>query len=148
MSCPESLQDRMAGFRSVQVLLMTCVAAQPAWPDPVPIFRDFWADSTGASSSIGNVITCTWGVTCRHGFSRNGPDEICESSFECSPPQPIVAPEPAQVPPVPPVEPGPALPSPPSPMGTGDIAGPPVGGAKPVCTSSTLGSRGCGSQWD
>ena len=107
---------------------MVFVAAQPPF-----LVSEAWSDSTGASFSEGNVITCTWGVLCRHGFSRSGPDEICESSFECTPaeaavarpplePLPPVIPkppmgapvgpplEPAQVPPV--TEPGPVLPVP------------------------------------
>jgi len=110
--------------------LMTFAAADL----PPPFFvSGVWSDSTGASFSKGNVITCTWGVLCRHGFSRSGPDEICESSFECTPaevavarppveplppviPRPPRAPvgppfEPAQVPPVPMNGPGPLSPT-------------------------------------
>jgi len=117
----------MAGFPFVHMCLMAFVSAQPPF-----LVREAWSDSTGASFSEGNVITCTWGVLCRHGFSRSGPDDICESSFECTPaeaavarpplePLPPVIPkpptgapvgpplEPAQVPAVPPTEPGPAV---------------------------------------
>ena len=76
----------MAGFPFVHMCLMALVSAQPPF-----LVREAWSDSTGASFSEGNVITCTWGVLCRHGFSRSGPDDICESSFECTPADAAVA---------------------------------------------------------
>eukprot|EP00435_Cladocopium_sp_Y103_P048371 s2357_g14.t1 len=120
----------MAGFLLGHVCLMAFVAAQ--FPSPF-VVSGAWRDSTGASFSEGKVITCTWGVLCQHGFSRSGPDELCESSFECTPaevaverpplePLPPVIPkppmgvpvgpplEPAQVPPVP-TKPGPLSPT-------------------------------------
>lgn len=97
------------GIPFVHLILVASVAALP---------EQGWSDHTGASFSEGNVITCVLGVLCRCGFSRRGPEEICESSFECTPAEavaPVVAPgppvEPAQVPGVP-TEPGPVLPVP------------------------------------
>jgi len=90
----------MAGFPFVQMCLMAFAAAQPPF-----LVSEAWSDSTGASFSEGNVITCTWGVLCRHGFSRSGPDEICESSFECTPAEVAVARPPVE--PLPPVIPRP-----------------------------------------
>mmetsp|Transcript_50145 Transcript_50145/g.82587 ORF Transcript_50145/g.82587 Transcript_50145/m.82587 type:complete len:263 (+) Transcript_50145:55-843(+) len=127
----------MAAFPFVHMCIM-CLMAFVAAQRPFP--SEAWSDSTGASFSEGNVITCTWGVLCRHGFSRSGPDEICESSFECTPAEVAVARpplEPAQVPPVPPTEPGPVLPVPVSPaMGnTSNVSGHPshsVADAKPA----------------
>mmetsp|Transcript_50141 Transcript_50141/g.82581 ORF Transcript_50141/g.82581 Transcript_50141/m.82581 type:complete len:277 (+) Transcript_50141:55-885(+) len=142
----------MAAFPFVHMCIM-CLMAFVAAQRPFP--SEAWSDSTGASFSEGNVITCTWGVLCRHGFSRSGPDEICESSFECTPaevavarptlePLPPVIPrppmgtpagppfEPAQVPPVPMNGPGPLSPT----MGnTSNVSGHPshsVADAKPA----------------
>ena len=92
----------MAGFPFGHMCLMAFVAAQPPF-----LVSEAWSDSTGASFSEGNVITCTWGVLCRHGFSRSGPDEICESSFECTPAEVAVARPPLE--PLPPVIPKPPM---------------------------------------
>ncbi|CAK9031999.1 unnamed protein product [Durusdinium trenchii] len=87
----------MAGFLRAQVILVVYAVGQSASSDPIPSLSR-WADATGASASEGDVITCTWGVLCRHGFQR-GKEEICESHFECAPSDPSGAPvEPAQVP--------------------------------------------------
>ena len=81
--CPNTCADlcSMTSFLRAQVILVACAVAQP----PVPVSSlSRWADATGASASEGNVITCSWGVLCRHGFQR-GKEEICESHFECVP---------------------------------------------------------------
>ena len=115
--------------RVLLAALVACVAAQ-GWPwqnlpwldlrdHPEEVQR--WSDETGASSSDGNVITCTFGVICRSGFSRQGPQDLCASNFEC-------APTPRAVPPLPPafppgIPPGPLPEGPPLPPGI--PAGPP-----------------------
>ena len=120
----------MAGFPFVHMCLMAFVAAQPPF-----LVSEAWSDSTGASFSEGNVITCTWGVLCRHGFSRSGPDEICESSFECTPAEVAVARPPPE--PLPPVIPKPPM---------GAPVGPPLEPAqvppvtKPGPLSPTMGN--------
>ena len=123
----------MAGFPFVRMCLMASVASGIL---PPYLVSEAWSDSTGASFSEGNVITCTWGVLCRHGFSRSGPDEICESSFECTPAEVAVARPPLE--PLPPVSPEPPM---------GAPAGPPLEPAqvppvptKPGPLSPTVGN--------
>lgn len=91
--------------RGISLVLLILVASVAALPER-------WSDLTGASFSEGNVITCVLGVLCRCGFSRRGPEEICESSFECAPAEAVAPVGPVEPLPGVPTEPGPVLPIP------------------------------------
>eukprot|EP00438_Fugacium_kawagutii_P034797 Skav236261 [mRNA] locus=scaffold829:583280:583536:- [translate_table: standard] len=67
------------GISFVTLVLVASVAAH------VPQVEQGWGDQTGASSSEGDVITCVVGVLCRCGFGRRGPEDVCETGFECTP---------------------------------------------------------------
>ena len=54
----------------------------------LPVFAEpteRWSDETNASSSEGNMITCTWGILCSEGYTRQGDKHLCQSNFECVP---------------------------------------------------------------
>ncbi|CAK9031617.1 unnamed protein product [Durusdinium trenchii] len=99
----------MVGLLRAQVIIMAGVAGQPELPKRY-LQPQQWGDVTGASSSQGNVIKCTWGVLCKGGFVHQDPPELCEGDFECVPDK-VPAGSPVPLQPLP-LEPGPVVPAP------------------------------------